>query len=57
MPDEISKVIEIAKTNKLFDGNGKLNFQKSEIKERDWRSDPKDGLRPLIKIRKNIKFS
>ena len=40
----------------ILTGNGKLDYQKSEKNERNWRSDPSDGLRPLKKIRNNLKF-
>jgi len=43
LPKEIENVL---------DGNGKLEFSIHEKKERNWRSDPTDGLRPLLKERK-----
>ena len=59
LPDEIKKVIEFTKiTNKLkydkFDYSKYLSF--SENKERKWRADPKDGLRPLKAIRNKKDF-
>lgn len=55
LPDEIYDVIKLAKEENKIDGNGKINFQKSEKNERNWRSDPKDGLRPMISERKKFK--
>ncbi len=55
LPNEFKNVISITKNNKMYDGNGKLKFNKSELKERYWRSDPIDGLRPIYKIRKKFK--
>lgn len=52
LPNEIKKIIDLAKINKYLDGNGKLNFQIIEKNERNWRSDPTDGLRPIKKERK-----
>ena len=54
LPNEFKNVINIAKNNNLYDGSGKLTFNKSEKKERYWRSDPSDGLRPIKKIRKKF---
>ena len=56
LPHEIKKVIEIVNQSNILTGNGKLDYQKSEKNERNWRSDPSDGLRPLKKIRNNLKF-
>ena len=50
-----SKITDLSRTrakNLILDGNGKLEFSIHEKKERNWRSDPKDGLRPLLKERK-----
>ena len=54
LPAEIKEVIELSKYSKQFDGNGKLRYSKAEKKERDWRSDPCDGLRPMKSYRKNF---
>ena len=55
LPDEIKDVIKHAKESTKYDGVGVLAFQKSEINERKWRSDPKDGLRPMMKERKKFR--
>ena len=55
LPDEIKDVIKYAKESTKYDGVGVLAFQKSEINERKWRSDPKDGLRPMMKERKKFR--
>jgi sialic acid synthase SpsE len=54
LPHEFKKVIELEKQNKFFDGNGVLSYQAVEKNERNWRSDPKDGLRPIRKERKKF---
>ena len=38
------------------DGDGKIETTESEIQDRNWRADPKDGLRPLIPDEKNIQW-
>ncbi len=55
LPNEIQDVIKLAKDGHKFDGNGRINYQKSEKNERNWRSDPRDGLRPILSERR--KFS
>ena len=55
LPSEIKNVIKLSKQNKNYDGNGRLHYQSSEINERKWRSDPRDGLRPMISERKKFK--
>ena len=37
-------------------GTEKLLLTKGELNERLWRADPKDGLRPIKKIRNRIFF-
>lgn len=54
LPGEFKKIIDLAKFNHFFDGNGKLTYQTIERQERNWRSDPKDGLRPIRKERKKF---
>ena len=54
LPSEIKKVIELSKLSNDVDGDGKIHYQKSEIDERQWRSDPKDGLRPMKNQRKKF---
>ena len=55
LPNEIQDVIKLTKDGHKFDGNGRINYQKSEKNERNWRSDPRDGLRPILSERR--KFS
>lgn len=54
LPHEFKKIIDLEKSNHFFDGNGKLTYQSVEKKERNWRSDPVDGLRPIKKERKKF---
>ena len=55
LPKEIEIVIKMAKENKKLDGSGKIHYQLSEKNERKWRSDPKDGLRPMVSERKKFR--
>lgn len=52
LPERIGSVIKKIKSGVLADGNGKKMPIKSEMKERRWRADPADGLRPLLKTRR-----
>jgi sialic acid synthase SpsE len=54
LPSQISKVIKNINTGFIADGSQKITSSQSEIIDRDWRADPSDGLRPLIKIRKEF---
>ena len=54
LPNEINQVIKLVNKGLVSDGNGKLLPSKSELNERLWRADPKDGLRPIKKIRNRI---
>ncbi len=49
-----SKLIKMANDGLLAGGNGKKEPQNVETDERNWRADPKDGLRPL-KTRKKLR--
>jgi sialic acid synthase SpsE len=51
LPDQIAKVIADVNKSLHSDGNGIKKPTSSEISDRDWRADPKDGLRPLKRIR------
>lgn len=55
LPQKIGTVI--ASINNAFktDGNGEIKAMPCEIADRDWRADPTDGLRPLLKTRKEWK--
>jgi sialic acid synthase SpsE len=52
LPKNIAEVIRNINIGLDVDGEGKIEPTKSEMPDRDWRADPKDGLRPLKKIRK-----
>ncbi|MBS83168.1 MAG: N-acetylneuraminic acid synthase [Gammaproteobacteria bacterium] len=54
LPDQISEVIQSINEGILADGTGKFEPSISEIPDREWRTDPHDGLRPFLKIRKNF---
>lgn len=51
LPEQIKPIIESVKLSKQIDGTGDKGPVDIEKKERDWRADPKDGLRPLKHIR------
>ena len=51
LPEGIEPVIKSSYLNKDIDGSGKKTPMAAEQKDRDWRADPEDGLRPLKKIR------
>jgi N-acetylneuraminate synthase len=52
LPEQIKEVIDEVNIAVSSDGDGVKQPAEAELVERDWRADPKDGLRPLIKIRK-----
>ena len=52
LPSEINKIIQMSKNSYLADGDGIKQPVQAEIKDRSWRADPKDGLRPLREVRK-----
>lgn len=54
LPDQISQVIKGIREAFTADGSGIKKPVKSEIEERNWRADPKDGLRPLRSTRNTI---
>ena len=54
LPADIKNVIETVNEGFLADGSGEKKPAPSELHDRDWRADPNDGLRPLIKIRKSF---
>jgi len=51
LPDQIGSVIRQINHGFAADGNGVKEPIESEMKERMWRADPSDGLRPLKSIR------
>ena len=52
--NKIQKVIQEVNHGIASDGNGKKEPIASEILDREWRTDPEDGLRPLISTRKSF---
>ena len=54
LPDKIEQVIKEVSNAKKADGNGKKEPVTSELSDRDWRTDPSDGLRPFKSIRKQF---
>ena len=52
LPQDAFKLIHNINEGLLSDGKNIKKPTKSELKDRDWRTDPIDGLRPFIKIRK-----
>lgn len=51
LPGQIGPVIKVIRDSSSADGDGKKIPMPSEIADRNWRTDPKDGLRPLEIIR------
>lgn len=51
LPDELCEVIKLLEVSILADGIPEKKPGITESKDRDWRADPSDGLRPLKKIR------
>ena len=54
-PNEIYNLTNYIKNKKIIEGKLIKKPNINEIKERNWRTDPSDGLRPLKKIRKKFK--
>ncbi len=51
LPGQIAPVIESVKMSLQADGNGQKMPAPSEFSDRAWRTEIRDGLRPLLKIR------
>jgi len=51
LPNEIAPVIARIKESIQSDGEGFKGPQPSELSDRDWRADPRDGMRPLHHLR------
>jgi N-acetylneuraminate synthase len=51
LPTQMQVVIDTIKIGLTADGNGDKQPAPSEQADRDWRADPEDGLRPLLKLR------
>ena len=55
LPEAMGNVIAAVRTGILAEGDGRVGPAPSEAKEREWRADPEDGLRPLQSTRKNLR--
>ena len=55
LPDQIGGVIANINAGLKADGKGIFEPSVSELSDRDWRADPADGLRPLLKKRLDFK--
>jgi len=53
LPNQIGPVIRETHDAILADGNGDKTPMPSEMGDREWRADPKDGLRPRLNVRQN----
>jgi N-acetylneuraminate synthase len=51
LPEEIAPVIARIRESLVADGEGYKGPQPSELSDREWRADPRDGMRPLQHIR------
>lgn len=54
LPNQIKEVIDYLNKEKITDGALKKNYSHDEKKERRFRADPTDGLRPLKIFRKHL---
>jgi len=54
LPEPMREVIAAVRTGVVAEGDGQVGPAPSETREREWRADPKDGLRPLQSTRKNL---
>ena len=52
LPQAMRQVVAAVRTGILAEGDGLIGPVPSEMKEREWRADPEDGLRPLRATRK-----
>lgn len=55
LPAQIKRVIESVRCGREADGDGVKTPTISELPDRDWRTDPSDGLRPFKDIRTEFK--
>ncbi len=53
LPDPIERVISEVRDSLRADGNGIKVPMPAELKDREWRADPSDGLRPFKAVRAN----
>ncbi|MDX1809321.1 MAG: N-acetylneuraminate synthase family protein [Sulfurospirillaceae bacterium] len=54
LPNQMQDTIELIKNGFLADGDGIKEPALSEISDRDWRTDPSDGLRPFKRVRETF---
>jgi sialic acid synthase SpsE len=54
LPEQMRAVIETVRTGERADGTGEKVPAPSELRDREWRADPGDGLRPLRKTREGL---
>jgi sialic acid synthase SpsE len=54
LPEQIRPVIASVRAGLTADGEGKKAPRVVELKEREWRADPSDGLRPLRETRTGL---
>lgn len=54
LPQAMRQVVAAVRTGILAEGDGLIGPVPSEMKEREWRADPEDGLRPLRATRKGL---
>jgi sialic acid synthase SpsE len=54
LPEAMRQVIAAVRTGMLAEGDGQVGPALSEVKEREWRADPEDGLRPLRATRMDL---
>ncbi len=55
LPEQMKTVIKTVRDGFKADGAGEKTPMPSEQADRDWRADPKDGLRPLKHMRNTFK--
>ncbi|OEU66073.1 MAG: N-acetylneuraminic acid synthase [Desulfovibrio sp. S3730MH75] len=54
LPESAEKLISNVRIGLTADGNGIKEPVAAELLDRDWRADPKDGLRPLTNLRRSF---
>ena len=54
LPQAMRQVVAAVRTGILAEGDGLIGPVPSEMKEREWRADPEDGLRPMRATRKGL---
>ncbi len=55
LPKEMEKVIKTINAGISADGSGEKLPSPSEQPDRDWRTEPRDGLRPMLETRSRLK--